>query len=93
MLEDEHISANHVKVMTERGTTYLMGLASEREARIATEIARRTAGVRKVVNLIELLDGAREQAPVAHAQPTAPAPENSGVVPIQAPTVTITPLN
>jgi len=53
LIEDKQISANHIKVVTERGVTYLMGIVNEREARIATRIASTTDGVRSVVSLLE----------------------------------------
>jgi len=43
----------HVKVVTEAGTVYLMGLVTTEEADEATEIARTTNGVKKVVRLFE----------------------------------------
>lgn len=45
----------HVKVVTEAGTVYLMGLVTRREADAATDIARTTAGVRKVVRVFEYI--------------------------------------
>jgi osmotically-inducible protein OsmY len=48
-------SANVVKVVTENGTVYLMGLVTEREADAATQIARETSGVLSVVRLFEYL--------------------------------------
>ena len=46
----------HVKVVTENGVVYLLGLAKRQEAADATEIARTTGGVRKVVRVFEYLD-------------------------------------
>ncbi|NMG46056.1 BON domain-containing protein [Aromatoleum toluvorans] len=48
-------SANHVKVVTEAGTVFLLGLVTRREADAATELARRTEGVRKVVKVFEYI--------------------------------------
>ena len=48
-------SANIVKVVTENGTVYLMGLVTQREADAATQIARETSGVLGVVRLFEYL--------------------------------------
>ncbi|AYH45297.1 BON domain-containing protein [Azoarcus sp. DN11] len=48
-------SANHVKVVTEAGTVFLLGIVTRREADAATEIARRTEGVRKVVKVFEYI--------------------------------------
>jgi osmotically-inducible protein OsmY len=43
----------HVKVVTENATVYLMGIVTEAEAKAATDVARTTGGVRKVVRLFE----------------------------------------
>lgn len=45
--------ANHVKVVTETGVVYLMGLVTRKEADDATDIARSTGGVQKVVRVFE----------------------------------------
>lgn len=45
----------HVKVVTEAQTVYLMGLVTQQEADEATEIARTTNGVLKVVRLFEYI--------------------------------------
>ena len=49
------ISANVFKVVTERGTVYLMGRVTEREATRASELARGVGGVQKVVRLFEII--------------------------------------
>lgn len=46
-------NAVHVKVATEAGVVYLLGLVTDREATDAVEIARNTGGVRKVVKIFE----------------------------------------
>jgi osmotically-inducible protein OsmY len=48
-----HFNPFHVKVVTENSTVYLLGIVTEAEAKSATEIARTTGGVRKVVRLFE----------------------------------------
>lgn len=53
MVDAKDLFANAFKVVTERGTTYLMGRVSQREADRATEIARGTSGVQKVVRIFE----------------------------------------
>ncbi|MDR2839079.1 MAG: BON domain-containing protein [Azonexus sp.] len=58
LVDSKQISANHVKVVTERGITFLMGIVNEREARVAVEVARTTSGVLKVVNIFEVIDEA-----------------------------------
>ena len=47
--------ANLVKVVTEAGTVFLLGMVTRQEADSAIEIARTTAGVKKVVNLMEII--------------------------------------
>lgn len=44
-----------VKVTTEAGTVYLMGLVTEKEGNAATEVARTTNGVQKVVRVFEYI--------------------------------------
>ena len=43
----------HVKVVTENSVVYLMGIVKKQEADAATEIARTTSGVRRVVRVFE----------------------------------------
>ncbi len=50
------LSVNAFKVVTERGTTYLMGRVTQAEASRATELARSTSGVQKVVRMFEYLN-------------------------------------
>jgi len=58
LVDSNQLSANHIKVVTENGVAYLMGIVSEREAKVAVAIARTTDGVRKVVNVMEVLGDA-----------------------------------
>ncbi|MFY9316908.1 MAG: BON domain-containing protein [Burkholderiales bacterium] len=46
-------SAVHVKVVTEASVVFLLGIVTETEANLATEIARTTGGVRKVVKVFD----------------------------------------
>ena len=55
MVDAKDLFTNAFKVVTERGTTYLMGRVTQREANRATEIARATPGVQKVVRLLEII--------------------------------------
>lgn len=54
-VDDQRFSANHVKVVTENGTVYLMGIVTRAEADAATETARTTRGVQKVVRVFEMV--------------------------------------
>ncbi|KAF3997173.1 BON domain-containing protein [Glaciimonas immobilis] len=55
LLDAKDVFGNSVKVVTERGVVYLMGKATEREAKRAAEIAAGVAGVLKVVKVFEYL--------------------------------------
>ncbi len=46
----------HVKVVTENSVVYLLGMVKRQEAAEATEIARTTGGVSKVVRVFDYLD-------------------------------------
>jgi osmotically-inducible protein OsmY len=52
-LSENLFPANLVKVVTEAGVVYLMGIVTEKEANDAVEIARTTEGVTKVVKVFE----------------------------------------
>jgi osmotically-inducible protein OsmY len=54
-VDAKDIFANSFKVVTERGTTHLMGRVTQREADRATDIARTTSGVQKVVRIFEII--------------------------------------
>lgn len=56
MLTEKDFDSGRVKVVTENGTVYLMGLLSQREAAVATEISRSVSGVQRVVRLFEYTD-------------------------------------
>jgi osmotically-inducible protein OsmY len=53
MLGNGKFSTNHVKVLTEAGVVYLMGLVTQSEGEAAVEIARSTSGVSRVVKVFE----------------------------------------
>ena len=55
LVDARDLSANAFKVVTERGTTYLMGRVTQREADRGTEVARSTPGVQKVVRMFEII--------------------------------------
>ncbi|MGL4231097.1 MAG: BON domain-containing protein [Casimicrobium sp.] len=55
-LEAGRFQANHVKVVTEAGTVFLMGVVKRAEADAATQLASTTSGVRRVVRLFEYTD-------------------------------------
>ena len=54
-ITENKFPANYVKVVTENGAVYLMGIVTSSEAEAAVEIARNTEGVTKVVKVIEYM--------------------------------------
>jgi osmotically-inducible protein OsmY len=64
------------KVVTERGTVYLMGRVTQREADKATQITRNIGGVQRVVRIFEIItdDDLRRMNPLPAARQAAPAP-------------------
>ncbi len=56
LLTSDQISAIHVKVVSENGVVYLMGIATHAEAKIAANISRVVGGVQKVVKVFEYSD-------------------------------------
>jgi osmotically-inducible protein OsmY len=69
---------NHVKVVTEAGVVFLLGLVTQAEANASVEIARTTGGVQKVVRVFEIISP--EQAKALDNTP-APAPEGKAADP------------
>jgi osmotically-inducible protein OsmY len=56
LIDDTRLSANHIKVVTENGTVYLMGLVKRDEGQVAAEVTARTSGVSRVVKVFEYQD-------------------------------------
>ncbi|HXE40785.1 MAG TPA: BON domain-containing protein, partial [Azonexus sp.] len=52
LVDSNQLSANHIKVVTENGVAYLMGIVNDREAKVAVAVARTTDGVRRVVTIM-----------------------------------------
>lgn len=55
MLLNKEINPSRVKVITEDGIVYLLGLVTPDEERIAVDISRHTRGVKKVVKIFEYI--------------------------------------
>jgi len=55
LVDAKDLFANSFRVVTERGTTYLMGRVTQREADRGTAVARGTPGVQKVVRIFEII--------------------------------------
>ena len=52
-MRERNLSANAIKVVTERSTVYLLGLVTHEEAERAAIISSRVSGVTRVVTLFE----------------------------------------
>lgn len=55
LLTTEDISSNNIKVITENGEVFLMGLVSNTEANTAVDVARNVSGVERVIKVFEYL--------------------------------------
>ena len=55
LVDAKDLFANSFRVVTERGTTYMMGRVTQREADRGTAVARGTPGVQKVVRIFEII--------------------------------------
>ena len=56
LAQNKDVGANHVKVITENGTVFLMGLVTRTEAESASQTAATTSGAQRVVKVFEYLD-------------------------------------
>jgi osmotically-inducible protein OsmY len=56
MVGNGKFSTNHVKVVTEAGAVFLMGIVTQAEGEAAVEIARSSSGVSRVVKVFEYVE-------------------------------------
>jgi osmotically-inducible protein OsmY len=78
-LNVKEFSPLHIKVVTESGVVYLLGLVTEAEGEAATELARTTSGVRKVVKVFDYCKATDELCkPPPPPQPVKPGGPRSG---------------
>lgn len=73
MLDARDIIGSAFKVVTVRGTVYLMGRVTQREADRATDITRNVTGVNRVVRVLEIIS----EAELAQIQPKQAASEKA----------------
>lgn len=71
LVDAKDLAASAFKVVTERGTVYLMGRVTQREADRATDLARNTPGVSRVVRVFEIIT----EQELANLQPRPAANE------------------
>lgn len=53
MLAKQNLKSSSIKVVTENGTVYLMGILTKEQADIAVDIARQVSGVQRVIKIFE----------------------------------------
>ncbi|BAU72678.1 BON domain-containing protein [Metapseudomonas furukawaii] len=53
LLADSKVPSSQIKVITENGIVYLLGLVTRQEAQLATSIVQGVSGVQKIVRLFE----------------------------------------
>lgn len=56
MLANEDLKSGNIKVITENGSVFLMGIVSRSQAEIAVDIARQVAGVQRVIKIFQYQD-------------------------------------
>jgi osmotically-inducible protein OsmY len=77
LLDAKDLFANSFKVSTERGTTYVMGRVTQREAKRATDVISSTQGVQRLVRVLEIISEDEltrmlpQPAPVTQYEPKA----------------------
>jgi osmotically-inducible protein OsmY len=74
MVDAKDLFASAFKVVTERGTVYLMGRVTQREANRATEITRSTGGVQRVVRVLEVISEEELQRMTPQKAPATTTP-------------------
>ena len=77
LIDAADLYANSFKVVTERGTTYLMGRVTQREADRGTDVVRSTPGVQKVIRMFEIISPEE----LARLLPQPAKPQAAGVKP------------
>ena len=78
LIDAPDLFSNAYKVVTERGTTYLMGRVTQREADRATNLVRSTSGVQKVVRIFDIIS----EDELARLLPTPAKPQPAGAKPV-----------
>ena len=56
MLSDPNVPSSRIKVVTENGIVYMMGLVNQQEAAQAVRVAQGVDGVQKIVKLFEYIN-------------------------------------
>jgi osmotically-inducible protein OsmY len=54
-VDARELNANSIKIVTERGSVYLLGIVTQREGQIAAELTSGVSGVNRVIKLFEYI--------------------------------------
>jgi osmotically-inducible protein OsmY len=73
IVDDKHLSIAAFRIVTERGTVYMMGRVTQAEADRATQLVRNIPGVQRVVRVFEIISDAELQKLVSGGATAAPA--------------------
>lgn len=94
MVDTEDVFANVYKVVGERGTIYLMGRVTQREAKRATDVVRGVSGVKRVVRVFEYIteDELRALQPKRQDDAGKASSPASGAAAAAAPQPVVTPI-
>lgn len=75
-IDTKDLYVNAIKVHTDRGIVYLLGRVTQREGKLAAEVARNTGGnIRKVVKLFEYISEEELKEMVSKPEPAASSTE------------------
>ncbi len=77
ILDTKDLSVTSIKIVTERGNVYLLGLVTEAEAGLAVGAARVVGGVQKVVRVFQVITPAELAAIQSSIDPKPAAPAAS----------------
>lgn len=95
LLGTKNARSNAVKITTENGVVYMMGLVNTQESNMAAAVASRVTGVAKVVKVFELTDApitSPISVPDSTGQTGRPAVSAPTYAPTYAPASTYTPV-
>jgi osmotically-inducible protein OsmY len=88
LVDEKDLYVGAFKVVTERGVVYLMGRVTQHETDKATQLARTTSGVQRVVRIFEVISDEELRrianpppAPVTNAAPAPRAPAPAPMAP------------
>nr|VFK36730.1 MAG: Osmotically-inducible protein OsmY, contains BON domain [Candidatus Kentron sp. SD]VFK40306.1 MAG: Osmotically-inducible protein OsmY, contains BON domain [Candidatus Kentron sp. SD] len=79
LIANKDIDPTRIKVVTERGIVYLMGLVTPGEAKISTDIVRRVGGVQRVIKLFEYVQSDVEKSDIKESESDVNVDEDKSV--------------